>query len=134
MVKAENKLANFSTANKRLHEAITAYKNNKDNDLYRDALIQRFEFTFELAWKTTAEILSEQGITPLHTPKAVFKAAYEIGFLQDEQVWLNILNDRNFMSHTYNSDLSVRIADDICDRYGKAINELLKSLKAAMKI
>ena len=43
MVKSENKLENFSTANKRLHEAITAYKNNKSNDLYRDALIQRFE-------------------------------------------------------------------------------------------
>ena len=56
MVKSENKLENFSTANKRLHEAITAYKNNKSNALYRDALIQRFEFTFELAWKTTTAI------------------------------------------------------------------------------
>lgn len=130
MVKSENKLENFSTANKRLREAITAYKNNKSNDLYRDALIQRFEFTFELAWKTTAEVLKEQGIaTPFHSPKSIFKTAYEVGFINDENVWVKILEDRNFMSHTYNFELAIRIADDICNQYGKAMNELLKLLK-----
>lgn len=133
MVKSENKLDNFSTANKRLREAILAYKNDTSNDLYRDALIQRFEFTFELAWKATAEILKEQGIAmPLHSPKAVFKAAYDVGLIQDEPIWLHILDDRNFMSHTYNMELSVRIADDICNRYGKAMNELLKKLKETL--
>ncbi len=133
MVKTENKLENFSTANKRLHEAITAYKNNKSNELYRDALIQRFEFTFELAWKTTDEVLTEQGITAhFHTPKSVFKTAFGGGFIKDESVWLNILDDRNLMSHTYNLELSVRIANDICNRYGKAIDELLKQLKKTL--
>lgn len=133
MVKSENKLENFSIANKRLHEAITAYKNNKSNDLYRDALIQRFEFTFELAWKTTTEILKEQGMaSPFHSPKSVFKTAYEVGFIEDENVWVKILEDRNFMSHTYNLELAVRISDDICNHYGKAMNNLLKKLKETL--
>ena len=131
MVKSENKLENFSTANKRLHEAITAYKNNKSNDLYRDALIQRFEFTFELAWKTTTEILKEQGMAS-PSPKSVFKTAYEVGFIEDENVWVKILEDRNFMSHTYNLELAVRISDNICNHYGKAMNNLLKKLKETL--
>lgn len=130
MVKSENKLTNFVAANKRLHEAITAYKNDKNNDLYRDALIQRFEFTCELAWKTTAEIIREQGITtPIHSHKAVLKAAYEIGFIKNEEVWLQILDDRNFMSHTYDMDLFMRIANDICNHYGKAMSDLIKELQ-----
>lgn len=130
MVKSDNRLSNLTAANKRLHEAITAYKNEQGNDLYRDALIQRYEFTFELAWKTLAEVLKAQGVAlPFYSPKAVFKAAYEIGYIEDEDVWVHILEDRNFMSHTYDMALSERIANDICNRYGKAINALLKTLK-----
>lgn len=130
MVKSENKLANLTAANKRLREAITAYKNDQDNDLYRDALIQRYEFTFELAWKALAETLKAQGVAlPLYSPKAVLKTAYETGYIEDEDVWVHILEDRNLMSHTYNMELSERIATDICNKYGKAINTLLKTLK-----
>ncbi len=133
MVKINNKLSNFAAAAKRLREAVTAYKNDKGNDLYRDALIQRFEFTYELAWKTASEIIREQGVaTPMHSPKSVFKAAYEIGFIHNEQVWVDILDDRNFMSHIYDMDLSVRIADDICNRYAKALSDLLNELKTAV--
>ena len=130
MVKLDNKLVNFSAANKRLHEAITTYKRDTGNSLYRDGLIQRFEFTFELAWKTLAEFLTLQGIDLPTTPKAVFKAAYASGYIQNEQIWVNILEDRNLMSHTYDMDLSVRIADDICLRYGKAMTDLLKTIKS----
>lgn len=128
MVKLNNKLSNLVVANKRLKEAATAYKNNRSNDLYRDALIQRFEFTYELAWKTTAEVLREQGLNPIQSPKAVLKTAYEVGFIDDEEIWLNIIEDRNIMSHTYNQEVAVRIADDIYKFYEKAINSLIKKL------
>ena len=130
MSKVENKLVNFTAANKRLKEAVTAYKSDKENSLYRDALIQRFEFTFELAWKTTAEVLRGQGIVPeILSPKSVFRVAYNSGYITKENIWLDILNDRNSMSHTYDEQSASRIADDICNRYAKEINALLKALK-----
>lgn len=129
MSKINNKLANFTAANKRLKEAVTAYKNDNKNSLYRDALIQRFEFTFELAWKTTAEVLREQGIVPeILSPKTVFRAAFNAGFITKENVWLDILNDRNSMSHTYDEQSAERIADDICNRYAKEMTALIKVL------
>ena len=63
MTKPENKNANFSQAVKRLNEANIGYKRNADNDIYQDALIKRFEFTFELAWKFLREYLEDQGPT-----------------------------------------------------------------------
>ena len=56
MIKLANKFDNFNKAVKRLNEANIAYKKNRDDDIYQDALIQRFEFTFELAWKTLREL------------------------------------------------------------------------------
>lgn len=127
--KIKTKLTNFTTANKRLREAVTAYKNDSKNELYRDALIQRFEFTFELAWKSLAEVLKDAGIVlEILSPKSVFKAAYSAGYVNDEIVWVNILDDRNLTSHVYDEETANRIAGDICNRYAKAIGNLLKSL------
>lgn len=131
MTKLKNKSENFSTALKRLREAITAYKNNADNDLYRDALIQRFEFSFELAWKTAADFLYEQGITDFNvSPKSVFKAAYAGGFIDNEAIWLQMIEARNSMSHTYDMETSEQIANDICYRYEKEMSALLKTVQA----
>ncbi len=127
--KSETKLENLSHAIKRLREAVTAYKNESDNKLYRDALIQRFEFTFELAWKSATEILRENGIIlDIISPKSVFKSAYSVGYIEDEEIWIGILEDRNLMSHIYDEETADRIADDICNRYTKAFGNLLAKL------
>ena len=61
MVKTENKYINFNNAVKRLNEANVLYKKNSDDDIYQDALIKRFEFTFELAWKTLRQFMIDSG-------------------------------------------------------------------------
>ncbi len=129
MKKTEIKLKNFALANKRLREAVTAFKSDKDNTLYRDALIQRFEFTYELAWKTLLEVLREQGIVlEILSPKSVFKCAYGAGYIRNEEIWLKIIEDRNNMAHTYDEQTASEIADEICGRYFKELSSLLKIL------
>ncbi len=129
MKKIEAKLINFTHAVTRLREAITAYKENKENTLYRDAVIQRFEFTFELAWHTLDEALREQGIVvETHSPKAVFKSAYSAGIIENEADWIEILVARNNTSHIYDEGTATGIATDICNSYGKALAALQKKL------
>jgi nucleotidyltransferase substrate binding protein (TIGR01987 family) len=77
----------------------------EEQDVLRDATIQRFEFTFELAWKMLKDIYWQEGIQ-LNSPKEVFKHAFSSGLIKDEKIWLNMLQDRNLTSHTYNEDLS----------------------------
>lgn len=129
MANLENKLKNFANANKRLREAVTAFKAAPCDKLYRDGLIQRFEFTLELAWKTTAEYLQSSGVVlDMLSPKSVFKAAYTAGLIDDEAIWINLLDDRNKTSHTYDEEEADKIAEEICLRYSKELSSLYKKL------
>lgn len=90
------KIENYLKAVQRLDEANIEYRKHPDNDVIRDGLIQRFEFTFELAWKASKEYLMDQGFSnDLHFPKQVLRAAYENHMIDDEAVWLKMLSSRN---------------------------------------
>lgn len=127
MGKLENKFDNFNNAVKRLNEANIAYKKDKSDTLYRDSLIKRFEFTFELAWKTLREFLFSQGYSlAVASPKNVIAFAYREGFLNSEEIWLDMLDARNSTVHDYDDELSDKIADDISNRYCKELQKLCK--------
>ena len=127
MTKLENKYENFGNAVNRLNEANVAYKRNSDNDIYQDALIKRFEFTFELAWKTLREFMTDQGYRlEILSPKGVIAFAYQEGILADEPLWLDMLMSRNLTAHDYGRELSAEIADKISNRYCKALTSLGK--------
>ena len=67
----------------------------------RDSAIQRFEFTFELAWKAVARVAREEGIE-CPSPRTAFRTALKLGWITDDENWLTMLDDRNRTSHTYN--------------------------------
>lgn len=71
------KFENFSNAVERLREGVQAYQKNPIK-IIRDGVIQRFEFTCELAWKTTREFLLDQGFTELNSPKATMRKAFPL--------------------------------------------------------
>jgi nucleotidyltransferase substrate binding protein (TIGR01987 family) len=89
----------------RLGEALAV---PEDAPLAVDGSIQRFEFTFELFWKTVRRVLAGHGIEA-NSPKAVVQQAYRLGWLDDEQRWLKVLQDRNLSSHTYREPLALEI-------------------------
>lgn len=70
-----------------------------------DATIQRFEFTFELCWKMLKDYLYDKGIEA-NNPRDVFKEAYQNGLLNNEEIWITMLKDRNNSSHTYDQILA----------------------------
>ena len=84
----------FRKYHQRLHEGVQAYQENPAK-IIRDGVIQRFEFTCELAWKTTREFLLDQGFTELNSPKATMRKAFSYGLIDDEQAWIALLNARN---------------------------------------
>ena len=122
--RAENKIENFNNALKRLTEANIEYKRNKKNDLYRDALIKRFEFTFELSWKCLKEYLDFNGVTVRDTPRDIIKTAFQLYLINDEQAWLDMMTARNNTAHIYKEEQAVAIAEDISVKYVKALSAL----------
>lgn len=94
---------NFKNAYGLLSEAITLSKTRKLTALEQEGVIQRFEYTWELAWKTLKDYLEEQGIIlDTITPVTTIRAAFSAKIITNGSVWLRALDTRNKMSHTYN--------------------------------
>ena len=96
----------FTNALIRFDEALSE---DISNPLAVDGSIQRFEFCFELGWKLVKKLLMDsEGIEAL-SPKKALQFAYQVGWIEDETVWLKMLNDRNSTSHTYREDYALEI-------------------------
>lgn len=121
-MKSNNKLENFIKALDRLKEGLLQY--DEEDELQRDGIIQRYEFTFELAWKTLKEIFEDEGLFGLNSPKTVLREAYSSGLIDDEKIWLNMLVDRNATSHIYSQSNAIEICKRIKEIYVDKLEEL----------
>jgi len=98
------RVSDFLTAVNRLEEALM----QPENSFMRDATIQRFEFTYELAWKALKLWLEHKDITVLNA-KDVLQAALDQGVLVDGNGWTQLHRMRNLTSHTYDETQAVRV-------------------------
>jgi nucleotidyltransferase substrate binding protein (TIGR01987 family) len=92
-------------------------------DPYQEAgIIQGFEFTFELSWKTLKDFLESKGTNVLFA-RDTLKEAFATGILKDGSLWLEMLDKRNFLSHTYNREQATRAVLLIRERYFSALEQ-----------
>lgn len=98
-----------------------------ENDVIKAGCIQYFEFSFELAWKTIKRIAEEEGLADCNSPKSALKAAFSNGWIDTEEVWLEMLSSRNKMSHTYSAEDAVEVYDKL-PAYADALQTLVESL------
>lgn len=123
----EQKFKNYQNALHRLEEGIAKF--DSSNDLLRDGLIRRFEFTFELAWKTVKAIFEEEGLVGLNSPKMVLREAFSAGVVTKDEVWLAMLSDRNTTAHIYDEHLAIEICQRIINEYVSELIQLQERLK-----
>ena len=103
---------------------------NALNQLEKEGVIQRFEYCFELAWKTVKDYLEESGLVfATITPRQVLKDAFAAKVVADGQVWIDMLDHRNHLSHTYNLASFERAVEAIHTRYLSAIDQLHEFLQ-----
>lgn len=98
------------------------------DELEKDGVIQRFEFTFEQLWKTLKIFLEHQGII-VKTPRDSFKEAFRIDLIEDEETFFDMMEDRNRTSHIYDKEVSEEIFKKIKSSYVQAIERVLGKLK-----
>ena len=100
------------------------------NQLEKEGVIQRFEYCFELAWKTTKDYLEAGGfVFAVVTPKQILKDAFAAKVLNDGQVWIDMLDHRNLLAHTYNLQTFDEALEAVHTRYLAGIEELQKFLQ-----
>lgn len=105
------------------------------NQLEKEGAIQRFEFSFELAWKTLKDYMEQDGfVFATITPRQVLKDAFAAKILKVGQVWIDMLDHRNLLSHTYDMARFEEAVNAIHERYLDALGQLHEFLsEEAMK-
>ena len=96
-----------------------------ENDVIKAGCIQYFEFSFELAWKTIKRIAGDEGLADCNSPKSALKAAFSNGWVDAEEVWLEMLSSRNKISHTYSAEDALDIFDKL-PAYADALQQLVE--------
>lgn len=125
--KANELFMDYKNCLQRLEEILNR-DSKADPDLI-DGTIQRFEFTFEIAWKLMREILVSRGVS-VNSPKMTIKEAFKEKFFEDGDGWIKMLEDRNLTSHTYKQDL----ANEIYERIKNGHIKLLQALESDIEI
>ena len=98
----------------------------KETTIVRDATIKRFEYNFELAWKTIKRFAIEEGEN-CNSPKSAFKEALKLNWIEDDDIWLDMLSDRNLSTHTYQESTADAIYHRIPEHYKACLINWKKS-------
>ena len=123
----QERLENYKKSVSNLDETLECIKQNGLNKIYTMALVQAFEISFELAWKTMKDYLEYNGIKT-DTPRETIKAAFSSNLIKDGQNWIEMMEARNKTSHTYKENFAKQLADDIMNNY----SVLLKGFEKTM--
>jgi nucleotidyltransferase substrate binding protein (TIGR01987 family) len=128
-IRWKQRFNNFEKAFFLLKEALENDLNDL-NQLEKEGTIQRFEYTFELAWKVLKDKMQDDGIImETISPKYVVRKAFETKYINDAETWLLMIGDRNLMSHTYDFSKFEEIISSIKNEYLTILVKLYEFLK-----
>lgn len=115
----------LTNATKRLKEALE----QEETDIVIDGVLHRYEFTFELAWKTLKDYLEYLGI-PMNTgsPREVIKESFAHNLISDGETWIKMMLARNSLSHLYDEETSRQIYVAIKNEYIHELEKLVESI------
>lgn len=85
-------------------------------DLLKEGLIQRFEYTHELAWKVMKDYAEYQGYTDIRGSRDAFRKAFEMEIITDKR-WMESIADRNLTSHNYDDETAEAIYEAVVNVY-----------------
>ncbi len=120
---------NYSRAFKLLREAIELIERRPLTQLEKEGVIQRFEYTWELAWKTLKDYLEYKGVVlETITPSEVIKSAFSSKIIGNGDVWMEALDSRNKMSHTYDLRVFEETVSEIKKKYLAVFDDLYMTL------
>jgi len=118
----QEKISSYQRALQRLDEALAEAN---PNEYVYDAVIKRFEFTYELAWKLMKGYIEYQGGEEARFARDVFREAFANGLVQNGEVWLQMMKDRNLSSHTYDEEEAREIYERVKRDYREHFIKLL---------
>ena len=116
-IRWQQRFSNFEKAYLSLVESQQALEQDQGNSFIQDSLIQRYEYTLELAWKTMKDYLENEGFMNVSSPKKAVRKAFQERMIQDGSAWIKALDDRNKTSHAYNEKMATEVIQSIIEEH-----------------
>jgi len=138
-IRWKQRFSNFLKALNKLSEAVQFIKNEPDkgttdkatlDEIIKEGLIQRFEYTHELAWNVMKDYAKYQGNNTVGGSRDATREAFQLKLISDGTVWMDMISSRNKTSHTYNEDTSEEIYTKIIADYYPAFLEFRKVMES----
>jgi nucleotidyltransferase substrate binding protein (TIGR01987 family) len=127
-IRWKQRFDNLNRALAQLQSALEAHQAMPENELILIALIKAYEFSFELSWKTLKDLLAWNGVDA-RLPREVLKQAFATGLIDEGQIWIDMLEQRNLMAHTYDQARALQAAELITSHYWPQLQRLQKALE-----
>ena len=124
-IRWKQRFSNFKKASAQLSEFIEKGDLNK---FEVQGLIQCFEYTFELAWKTMKDYLEFEGYE-VKSPRSTIQTAFQNQLITEGHIWIDALEKRNLMAHTYDEEVAKQAEGLIKNEYYPVIKKLLEKLE-----
>jgi len=112
-----------------LREAVEVMETRELSQLEKEGVIQRFEYTMELSWKVMKDYLeSENVVFEQVTPRSVIRKAFEAKLVKNGDLWMEMLDARNLMSHEYELEEFEKLIEELQYNYLDEFNKLYQKL------
>jgi len=128
----KQRFQNFENAYNVLVRMMERKKLTPNDEAVEMALIQSFEFTYELAWKTMKDYLEFEGFDNLAGSKQVIRTAFQAGLIENAEGWLDAIQKRNIASHVYDENVLSEGVIFVRDDYFPLASKLYNELKAKL--
>lgn len=133
-VRWQQRFANYTRALAELTDAIKLSESRPLSKLEQQGLIQAFEYTHELAWKTLKDFLAERGNNEIFGSRDASREAFSLGIITQGEIWMDMIKSRNQTTHVYDESVAQQITNLIIHDYFNefvALEQKLMQLKIA---
>jgi nucleotidyltransferase substrate binding protein (TIGR01987 family) len=129
-IRWQQRFENLSKANSQLKRNLQI---KSPNEAEKQGIIKSFEFTFELSWKTLKDYLESEGILT-NSPREVIKQAFHTGIINEGDLWIDMLDQRNLMARTYDDIRTQKALDLIRNDYYNALENLITDFEKKLNV
>lgn len=125
-------IANHFSNLKRAYANLEKVLNMPYDEIVRDSIIKRFELVFELLWKLIKKLAAEENLE-CYSPKSCFKIAYQMKLIEDEEIFLDMLEYRNLTVHTYDEYDAERVYQFVRGKGIFAFKKVIQNIEEKIK-
>lgn len=136
MIDAENirwkqRFSNYQKAYGQLRQALAEYDDSAPN-IVKEGILQRFEFTHELAWNTLRNYLEYEGHQNITGSRSATRLAFNLGLITNGQIWMDMIESRNRTVHAYDEKLLEQEYRKVRDSYADCFEQLLHEMRSRL--